>query len=218
LHQDEVGNRQVSWRDMATNRDGDFVDITLRSYETGAQRYVDQGAALSPALCAFLDRLAETVGSGRVLELGSGPGVDADYLEQRGLNVLRTDATQAFVDMMRAAGHEARLLDLRTADLGGPWQAVLAQAVLLHLHPAQFAEALQRIRQAVVDRGVLAFTVKEGDGDAWSEAKLELPRHFTYWREPSLRNVLARTGWTVMSIDSVAGRVEPWLYVMARAA
>jgi len=203
---------------MVTNRHGDSVDITLRSYETAAQRYVDQSAAPSPALCAFLDRFADTVGFGRVLELGSGPGVDAAYLEQRGLDVSRTDATPAFVKMMRAAGREAHLLDIRTADLDGPWDAVLAQAVLLHLDRAQFADALQRIRQAVMDGGVLAFTVEEGDGDAWSEAKLDLPRHFTYWRERSLRDVLAQTRWAVMSIDRVAGRVEPWLFVMARAA
>jgi hypothetical protein len=129
-----------------------------------------------------------------------------------------TDATPAFVEMMRAAGREARLLDIRTADLGGPWEAVLAQAVLLHLDRAQFADALQRIRQAVMNGGVLAFTVKEGDCGTWSEAKLDLPRYFTYWRERSLREVLAQTRWAVMSIDRVAGRVEPWLYVMAREA
>jgi len=203
---------------MVTNRHGDSVDITLRSYETAAQRYADQSAAPSLALCAFLDLFADTVGFGRVLEVGSGPGMDAAYLERRGLNVSRTDATPAFVEMMRAAGCEARLLDIRTSDLGGPWEAVLAQAVLLHLDRAQFADALQRIRQAVIDGGVLAFTVKEGDGDAWSEAKLDLPRHFTYWRERPLRDVLAQTRWAVMSIDRIAGRVEPWLYVMARAA
>jgi hypothetical protein len=69
-----------------------------------------------------------------------------------------------------------------------------------------------------MDEGVLAFTVKEGDGDAWSEAKLDLPRHFTYWRERSLRDVLAQTCWAVMYIDHIAGRLEPWLFVMARAA
>ena len=203
---------------MVTNRHGDSVDITLRSYETAAQRYADQSAAPSLALCAFLDLFADTVGFGRVLEVGSGPGMDAAYLEQRGLNVSRTDATPAFVEMMRAAGHQARLLDIRTSDLGGPWDAVLAQAVLLHLDRAQFADALQRIHQAVMDEGVLAFTVKEGGGDAWSEAKLDLPRHFTYWREHSLRDVLTQTRWAVMSIDHIAGRLAPWLFVMARAA
>ncbi len=66
--------------------------------------------------------------------------------------------------------------------------------------------------------GVLAFTVKEGDGAAWSDAKLGLPRHFTYWRAPAVRGTLTRTGWTEIKFDHVAGRIEPWLYVLARAA
>lgn len=194
------------------------VDITLRTYERAAQRYADRTAGPGPASCAFLDRFADIVGGGSVLEIGSGPGTDATYLEGRGLKVSRTDATPAFVEMMRASGHEAHVLDIRTADLGGPWDAALAQAVLLHLDRAQFADALERIRQAVVDGGVFAFTLKEGDGDAWSEAKLDLPRHFTFWREPRLRLVMAQTRWDVMSIDHVAGRLEPWLFVMARAS
>jgi len=203
---------------MVTGGNDDAVDVTLRSYETAAQRYADETAGPGPASCAFLDRFAATVGRGRVLEIGSGPGMDATYLEGRGLNVSRTDATLAFVEMMRAAGHEAHVLDIRTAALGGPWDAVLAQAVLLHLDRTQFADALRRIRQAVVDGGVFAFTLKEGDGDAWSEAKLDLPRHFTYWREPVLRPVLEQTRWDVISIDHIAGQLEPWLFVMARAA
>lgn len=70
----------------------------------------------------------------------------------------------------------------------------------------------------VCDRGVLAFTVKEGDGEGWSEAKLDLPRFFTYWREPAARTALECAGWAVLSIDHVAGRHEPWLYVLARTA
>ncbi|MEO6886782.1 MAG: methyltransferase domain-containing protein [Jatrophihabitantaceae bacterium] len=202
---------------MPTTPPDDPVDITLCSYQAAAQRYVDHSTAPSPALRTFLDQLADLVGAGRLLEIGSGPGIDATYLEQRGVDVQRSDASGAFVEMMRSAGHDARLLDIRSSDFGGPWQAVLAQAVLLHLDRAQCADALRRIRQAVVAGGIVAFTVKEGDGDRWSEAKLELPRHFTYWREGPLRAVLTAGGWTVASVDHIAGRTEPWLYVIARA-
>ena len=198
---------------------GDPVDLTLRSYQAAAQRYADhRTAAPGPALARFLDRLAELVGTGRLLEVGSGPGVDARYLRGRGVDVWPTDATPAFVEMMLSTGLEATRLDLRSDDLGGPWQGVLAQAVLLHLNRGQLAQALHRLRAAVVDGGVLALTVKEGDGDRWSNLKLELPRHFTYWRERPLRDALAQSCWDVTSVDHVVGRTEPWLYVLACAA
>jgi hypothetical protein len=130
--------------------------------------------------------------------------------------VARTDATKAFVAMMRADGFEARLLDVRYCELGGPFDAVFANAMLLHLTRPEFDEALRRARRAVIDRGVLAFTVKEGDGEAWSRAKLDRPRHFTYWRQPALEAALAATGWNLISLEHVAGRTDSWLYVIAR--
>ncbi len=191
-------------------------DVTLATYEAAAQRYRERAGPPGVDLVSFLDRLVELVGIGDVVELGSGPGRDATYLEDRGLRVMRTDAARAFVDMMRADGYQARLLDVRTGELGGPYAAVLAHAMLLHLTRGEFREALVRIRRAVVNGGVLAFTVKEGDGEGWSEAKLDLPRFFTYWRESAVRTALERAGWAVLSIDHVAGRHEPWLYVLAR--
>jgi len=126
------------------------TDPTLQTYETAAQRYREQTRQAGPDLLDFLDRLATLAGPGaHVLEIGSGPGNDAVLLEARGLRVTRTDATKAFVAMMQADGFEAALLDVRTDDLGGPYDAVLADAVLLHLTRDEFALALRKARAAV---------------------------------------------------------------------
>jgi len=106
-------------------------DLTLAAYAAGVQGYLEHSAAPGPAMQTYLDQLAAVVGAGHVLELGSGPGWDAAHLESRGVRVTRTDATRAFVEMLRAAGHDARLLDVRTDALGGAYEAVLADAVLL---------------------------------------------------------------------------------------
>ena len=193
-------------------------DITIASYQSAAAAYRERSSS-SEVLLAFLDRVVATVGVGRhVLELGSGHGSDAAYLEAGGLQVTRTDATMAFVEMMRADGHTARVLDVRVDEFGGPYDAVLADAVLLHLSRADFAAVLVRAREAVVPKGVLAFTLKEGDGEAWSTAKIGLPRFFTYWREPRVRELLDAAGWTVDDIDHIGGRTEPWLHVLAHSA
>ncbi len=210
--------RCASWPVVGCRVMTDPGDLTLAAYAAGVQGYLEHSAAPGPAMQTYLDQLAAVVGAGHVLELGSGPGWDAAHLESRGVRVTRTDATRAFVEMLRAAGHDARLLDVRTDALGGAYEAVLADAVLLHLTREQFEDVLGRARGAVVDGGFLAFTVKEGDGGEWSNAKLGLPRHFTYWRESAVRQVLARTGWTVIVLDHVAGRTDPWLYVIARTA
>lgn len=95
---------------------------------------------------------------------------------------------------------------------------MLADAVLLHLTREEFVDVLQRARRPVRSGGLLATTLKEGDGEAWTQAKLDLPRYFTYWREPAVRAALRATGWQVLSLDHVTGRLEPWLFVVARVA
>ncbi|MDB5184761.1 MAG: hypothetical protein JWN38_569 [Candidatus Saccharibacteria bacterium] len=191
-------------------------DITLATYQANADQYRQLTGALSAPMLRFLDKFADLVGTGRILEIGSGPGREAKYLEARGLQVARTDATPAFVDMMRADGFAAELLDVRTDELGGPYAGVLANAVLLHLSRPDIKSVTERVSQALVPAGLLAFTLKEGDGEAWSNDKLGSPRYFTYWREPAVRTLLQESNWEIVSIERTANSEQPWINVLAR--
>ena len=192
------------------------TEATLSAYQSAVAEYCAASPdAVTAPVAGLLDALVErTPPHGRVLEIGSGPGLEAQYLEVRGLRVDRTDATPAFVDRLRAQGWTARVLDVRNGDLGGPYDAVLANAVLLHLERPDLEVALASCLAATRRGGVLACTLKEGEGEAWSDAKLGLPRWFVYWREEQLRAVLGRAGWRVLSLHHVQGRVEPWLNVL----
>jgi SAM-dependent methyltransferase len=193
------------------------TDKTLATYQARAATYIETSpSVVAEQVAALLVAVAAHAPGGYVLELGSGPGLEANYLERLGLRVHRTDATPAFVDRLTALGYDAQVLDVRSGDLGGPFDAVLANAVLLHLSPVDLAEALRACLRATAPNGVLAFTVKEGDGEAWSDAKLGHPRWFVYWREAPLRQALLLAGWTVLQLEHVPGRHEPWLHVVCR--
>jgi SAM-dependent methyltransferase len=191
---------------------------TLASYEAAADRYAERQPAATPTeLLAFLDAIAGSLPpSGRVLEIGSATGHDAALLEARGLRVHRTDATRAFVEQLRSRGLQAEILNVITDELGGPWDGVYANAVLLHLDASELAGVLAKTAGAVVPGGVLGFTVKEGDGAGWSTAKLDHPRHFTYWRPAPLRVMLDSSPWDLIGLERVAGAGDDWLYCLCR--
>jgi SAM-dependent methyltransferase len=191
-------------------------DVTLHSYEQGADLYRDACTPPAPDYLAFLDAFADLVVEGDVLEVGSGTGRDAVYLTSRGLRVTPSDGSQAFVEMMQVQGLPATRLDIRIEDLGGPYKAVFANAVLLHLTRKEISVFLERVSLAVVPSGWLGFTLKEGDGEGWSYAKLGLPRHFTYWRETDIRDRLVLSGWTVTYLRHQEGWQEPWIFLIAR--
>lgn len=190
---------------------------TIAAYQADAAAYAAGTAALPESVARDLDEFARRVGAGgRVLEIGSGPGRDACELEARGLVVRRTDVTPAFVELIRADGHDADVLDPLTDDLGGPYDGVWANAVLLHLSREELPVLLERLHAATAPGATMFASLKEGDGEAWStHGHVTAPRHFTFWREGPLREEFTAAGWRVADVRHTRGSRDDWLDVYA---
>jgi hypothetical protein len=147
-----------------------------------------------------LRRLLDAVpAGGTVLEVQSGPRSDADLLEAHGVTVRRTDVT--------------------SDDLGGPYDAVLALAVLQHVDRALVPGVLGRVARALAPGGAFLVSVREGEGEQWGVGDSGDPRVTVLWREPDLCDALEDAGfglaWRSWGEDSEESR---WLTFLARAA
>ena len=202
---------------------------TVRSYDAAAAEYAAEAANMPAWLTTEMDAfVAELGSSGRVLEIGSGGGRDALELERRGISVRRTDISRGFVELLRASGYKADLLDPLTDDLedpqrrGRPYDGVWACACLIHVERQDFGAVLGRLAGATKVGGPLHLSVREGDGEEVStHGDASAPRRYaeTYWREPSLRAELTSAGWAVNEIRRCVGRPhDHWLSVRARRA
>ena len=197
--------------------------MTVAAYSGSAAAYAAGTAAMPDSVRQELDRFAATLGAGaRVLEIGSGPGRDALALEAAGLRVRRTDVTPGFVELLESQGHRADLLDPLTDDLLDPadprqYDAVWANACLLHVARPDLPVVLSRLAAATRPGGLFQLSLKEGDGARWStHGHVEGPRYFTYWREEPLRAALDAAGWSVLTLEHEDGqRDESWLEVLA---
>jgi 2-polyprenyl-3-methyl-5-hydroxy-6-metoxy-1,4-benzoquinol methylase len=186
---------------------------TLQSYESFAREYANLVSPQPPTdVEAALRRLMAAVRPGaRVLEVGSGPGRDADFIETLGASVRRTDATQAFLDLQAARDKQGELLDLVADALGGPYDAVLAMCVLIHVERAQTDAVLRKIASALRPGGAFLVSVREGDGETGGDY------HMTYWRRGAFAAALAAAGlhvaWDHRYVDSAS---ETWLMFLTR--
>ncbi len=200
----------------------DAVAATIRAYDLDAAAYAASSPAIPASVRADVEELAAALGAGaRVLEIGSGAGRDAALMEELGLRVRRTDVAASFVALLREQGHDADRLDPLTDDLtsgDGPYDAVWANASLLHVARRDLPVVLARLARTTRPGGLLRVAVKEGDGEGWStHGSIRHPRHFTYWRADALTAVVAGAGWTDVSVTLVPGtaRAESWLEVVA---
>lgn len=183
------------------------ASTTIASYEAYADRYT----ALVPEVSNPFDqdafrRVAEIAGpGGRVLEIGSGPGWDADFIETLGLTVRRTDATQRFLDIQAQRGKPGELLDVITDPVGGPYDAVVAMCVLIHVPRQEIDQVLGKLSASLRPGG--AFIVSMRDGDHETTGKY----HTIYWRRDDFAARLAAAGfdivWDAFTIDSDN---DPW--------
>jgi SAM-dependent methyltransferase len=200
---------------------------TVRAYDDHADAYAEVELAMPPAVQSAVEQLASVLPArARVLEIGSGGGRDAAALEAAGLRVRRTDVSTSFVGRLRSQGVAADVLDPLTGDLddpaapGTPYDAVWANASLLHVARDDLGTVLGRLASATRPDGLLFASFKEGDGEGWSmHGAVAAPRFFTYWQEPALRETVGAAGWSVRHVGRSPGRSGPeWLLVMATRA
>lgn len=98
-----------------------------------------------------------------VLEIGSGTGRDADYLESQGVSVRRTDATSSFLQTLRSKGHTADMLDALTDELGGPYRMVFANGVFPHFSDSEVRLVIDKSFDSLAPDGLLVLSLKVTD-------------------------------------------------------
>lgn len=185
---------------------------TINAYEDYAERY-DALVRHVPNQREqkWLKRLVKIAGKGgRILEVGSGPGYDADFVEGLGVQVRRTDATKRFLELQAARGKHGEFLDLITDDLGGPYDAVLALCVLIHVPREQTDQVLARIAGSLRPGGAFLVSMRIGDGETGGEY------HTVYWRRDDFAARLESAGLVLVGDEFNVGRDrEEWTTFLA---
>ena len=188
---------------------------TVLSYERFARQY---DALVSgrrpPHIEDALRRLVQCLPlGGSVLEIGSGTGRDADFVESLGVVVRRTDATQAFVDLMAERGKQADLLNVMTDELGGPYDGVLAMGVLIHVDREQVDPVLRKIHDALKPGGAFLVAMRKGEGETSGEY------HTVQWTRERFASRLAAAGLAIAWDTEWVGRDgNEWVTFLARRA
>ncbi len=188
--------------------------VTLESYELGVQEYIDGTShEVSRSFKGWIDAtLSYLPAHAQIIEIGSGFGRDARYIESLGFRVERTDAAEAFVSFLQGKGFAARTFNILTDAFDAQYDLLFANAVFLHFTPEELETVFAKVHTALNKDGILAFTVKRGEGQEWSNAKLGRPRYFCYWSENRILPLLERAGFEVIYL----GGDEVFLQIIAK--
>ena len=194
----------------------DHNQRAVADYEHGVRDYVATVDGRPSSSADALHRLAEAVSpAGRVLEIGSGPGWDADALEALGIDVHRTDAAVAFCEFQAGRGKRCDRLDLLSDPIQGNYDGVMMLCVLQHFEPPQLDGALRKLAGALEVGGALLLMYPEGGNDLWEHGVAGEYRVMR-WPAAALDARVAQAGFAVAWEDAIDGRGGTWRTVLAR--
>jgi SAM-dependent methyltransferase len=188
---------------------------TVAAYENYARRYAAAVSPPSGAAAESLRRLADALpAGGRVLDIGSGPGWDADFLEGLGVRVHRTDVTAAFREFQAERGRQVDTLDVLADDIAETYEGILMLCVLQHFERTELDRVLQKLANALRDDGAMLLSYPLGEDESWEHTSSGDYR-VVRWSSAMLDDRLQRAGFRVAWDRCDTGEDGPWRTVLA---
>ena len=190
---------------------------TLQFYRGNAEAYAGREITSRQArLTAFLARLPP---GACILELGCGAGGDTAEMLARGFDVRPTDGSPEMAAVAsRRLGCTVEALLFHDLDQVEAYDAVWANACLLHVPRDELADILGLIWRALKSNGHFFASYKTGD----AEGRDTLNRYYNYPSPDWLRTTYTSAGnWSSLEIETgeVIGFDNQWatmLFVVAR--
>lgn len=190
---------------------------TLKFYDDFAPTYVASGIqGASRHLNAFLALLSPR---SNILELGCGGGKDAQAMIAAGHQVDPTDGSPSIA--MKAEQHlqrPVRVMRFEELDAQETYDAIWANASLLHVPREALPLVLSKVRAALKPGGLHHATYKAGG----EEGRDDNGRYFNYLCHSELIEMYRKSGlWDVLEISEYVGggfqgAQGPWLAILAR--
>lgn len=188
---------------------------TLAFYDREAPAYANRRDEAGPHLHAFLSKLKP---GAKILELGCGGGQDAAAMIAAGFDLTPTDGSRGLArEAEKRLGRPVRVMKFEELDEEGVYDAVWANACLLHVPEEGLGDILGRIRRALKPDGRFYAGFKAGDGGG----RDSLGRYYNFPTEAALREAYAAAGgWKTLEITTGEGGgfdgvVRVWLHVEA---
>ena len=136
---------------------------TLDFYNSHAADYAADGDRPNPRLPIFLKRCKA---GGRVLELGTGAGVDAEAILAAGFALDATDGSAELAAIASSRLEQpVRTMLFEELEAVSEYDGIYACASLTHVARDELAGVIRRAHRALVDGGLVWASFKAGDAE-----------------------------------------------------
>ena len=163
-----------------------------------------------------------------ILDIGCGPGIKTDHMQKKGFDVLGTDFSESMIDVAKRKYPNSKfeVLDVYHLDqYPKTFDAVFAQAVLLHIPKSDIMGILKAIKTKINLDGFLYIAVKAVNESGIEEEVLtendydySYERFFSYFTEEEIEGYIKELGMELIWEKSDFIGKTKWIQVVAKKA
>ncbi|MFC5452956.1 class I SAM-dependent methyltransferase [Paenibacillus aestuarii] len=173
--------------------DTQVKSILKTSYDQQAQQR-NQSEVQSWKITEMQKFLAHLKPAAAVVDLGSGPGHQAEYLQQHGCDVTCVDLSEEMVRICRQKGLRAEAMDFYAlAFVPESFDAVWTMNALLHVPKASLRQVLEQIERVLKPDGLLYLGLYGGyeSEGIWEEDNYRPQRFFAFYEDAHIQRLVA---------------------------
>ncbi len=162
----------------------------------------------------------------KILEIGSGDGLNAKYIQDLGFDVTASDTATAFIEATKQQGVKTIRFDVLEDNLPEKYSGVFCWRVFVHFTEKDILHALKKLYDSLNKDGILIFNVINKETKNVSEEWLDfageyhmgVERYYHYFSQEELDKIILQTKFQIQSFHKEGGEDNnKWLvYVLKK--
>jgi ubiquinone/menaquinone biosynthesis C-methylase UbiE len=138
-----------------------------------------------------------------ILDVGCGGGRDAQIFLKHGFKVTGIDASRVLINLAKKKISKSVFKKMDVLKLTFPpnsFDAIWAQAILLHLKREDIPKVLKSFYKIVKPGGYIHINVKKGKGEEYVREELSggYERFYTYFSKKEIENLIKKQGFKII--------------------
>ena len=213
-------------------------DMTIEVYKKKANIYLQTSIKhnnidLNKAKCKqqkleqFIKNNIEILPKGsKILEIGSGDGTNAQYIEKLGYDVTASDIAEDFIKATNSKGIKTIKLNVLKDKITEKYSAIFCWRVFVHFTKEDIENAFQKIYNILDNNGLFIFNVMNREikkvEDEWidfsNEYHMGAERYYRYFNKNEVDEIINKIGYQIYHFHTEGGdNNNKWLvYVLKK--